>query len=142
MEVALTLVTLVAIAVAVSAASERFSVAAPLGLIVVGIAGSYLPFVPEFELTPELVLIGLLPPLLYAAAIRTSLVDFRTNRRPIALLSIGLVLFTTAGVARDRARGPAGRLGARRSHSVRSSRLRTPWRPRRSRAASGCRAAS
>jgi CPA1 family monovalent cation:H+ antiporter len=98
-EVALTLVTLVAIAVAVSAASERFSVAAPLGLIVVGIAGSYLPFVPEFELTPELVLIGLLPPLLYAAAIRTSLVDFRTNRRPIALLSVGLVLFTAAGVA-------------------------------------------
>ncbi|MFZ0141186.1 MAG: Na+/H+ antiporter [Aeromicrobium sp.] len=99
MDVALTLVTLVAIAVAVSAASERFSVAAPLGLIVVGIAGSYLPFVPEFELTPELVLVGLLPPLLYAAAIRTSLVDFRTNRRPIALLSVGLVLFTTAGVA-------------------------------------------
>ncbi len=99
MEVALTLVTLVAIAVAVSAVSERFSVAAPLGLILVGIAGSYLPFVPEFELSSEIVLIGLLPPLLYAAAIRTSLVDFRANRRPIALLSIGLVLFTAAGVA-------------------------------------------
>lgn len=98
MDVALTLVTLVAIAVAVSAVSERFSVAAPLSLIVVGIAGSYLPFVPDFELTPEIVLVGLLPPLLYAAAIRTSLVDFRTNRRPIALLSVGLVLFTTAGV--------------------------------------------
>ena len=98
-EVALTLVTLIAVAVAVSAVSERFSVAAPLGLIVVGFAGSYLPFVPEFELTPDLVLIGLLPPLLYAAAIRTSLVDFRTNRRPIALLSVGLVLFTAAGVA-------------------------------------------
>ena len=99
MDVALALVLLVAIAVAVSAVSERFSVAAPLGLIVVGIGGSYLPFVPEFELTPEIVLVGLLPPLLYAAAIRTSLVDFRTNRRPIALLSVGLVLFTTAGVA-------------------------------------------
>ena len=99
MDVALTLVSLVAIAVAVSAVSERFSVADPLGLIVVGIAGSYLPFVPEFELTPDIVLIGLLPPLLYAAAIRTSLVDFRANKRPIALLSVGLVLFTTAGVA-------------------------------------------
>jgi CPA1 family monovalent cation:H+ antiporter len=97
-DVALTLVSLVAIAVAVSAVSERFSVAAPLGLIVVGIAGSYLRFVPDFELTPEIVLVGLLPPLLYAAAIRTSLVDFKTNRRPIALLSVGLVLFTTAGV--------------------------------------------
>jgi CPA1 family monovalent cation:H+ antiporter len=100
-DVALTLVSLVAIAVAVSAASERFSVAAPLGLIVVGVAGSYLPFVPDVELTltPEIVLVGLLPPLLYAAAIRTSLVDFRTNKRPIALLSVGLVLFTAAGVA-------------------------------------------
>jgi CPA1 family monovalent cation:H+ antiporter len=98
-DVALTLVSLVAIAVAVSAVSERFSVAAPLGLIVVGLAGSYLPFVPEFELTPDIVLIGLLPPLLYAAAIRTSLVDFRRNKRPIALLSVGLVLFTTSGVA-------------------------------------------
>ena len=98
-DVALTLVTLVAIAVAVAAVSERFSVAAPLGLIVVGIAGSYLPFVPDLELTPEIVLVGLLPPLLYAAAIRTSLVDFKANRRPIALLSIGLVVFTTVGVA-------------------------------------------
>ena len=43
-------------------------------------------------------LIGLLPPLLYAASIRTSLIDFRANRRPIALLSVGLVLFTTVGV--------------------------------------------
>src|SRR5215203_3539595 len=66
--------------------------------MLVGIVGSYLDLVPEFELTPDIVLIGLLPPLLYAASIRTSLVDFRANRRPIALLSIGLVLFTTAGV--------------------------------------------
>ena len=98
METALTLVTLLAIAVAVSAAAGRFGLPAPLVLIVVGIVGSYLPFVPDYELTPELVLVGLLPPLLYAAAIQTSLVDFRANRRPIALLSIGLVLFTTLGV--------------------------------------------
>ena len=74
METALTLVTLLAIAVAVSAAAGRVGLPAPLMLIVVGIVGSYLPFVPDYELTPELVLIGLLPPLLYAAAIRTSLV--------------------------------------------------------------------
>lgn len=98
MHTALTLVTLLAIVVAVSAAAGRMKVSAPLVLIVVGIVGSYLDFVPEFELTPEIVLLGLLPPLLYAAAIRTSLIDFQTYRRPIALLSIGLVLFTTAGV--------------------------------------------
>ena len=41
-------------------------------------------------------LIGLLPPLLYAAAIRTSLVDIKANRRAIGLLAVGLVIFTTA----------------------------------------------
>ncbi len=98
MEIALTIVPLLAIAVAVSAAAGRLGMSAPLVLIVVGIGASYLPFVPNFELTPDLVLIGLLPPLLYAAAIRTSLVDFHANRRPIALLSVGLVIFTTVGV--------------------------------------------
>ncbi len=98
MDTALTLVTLLAIAVTVSAAAGRMGFPSPLVLIVVGIVVSYLPFVPDFELTPEIVLIGLLPPLLYAASIQTSLIDFRANRRPIALLSIGLVLFTTAGV--------------------------------------------
>ena len=43
-------------------------------------------------------LIGLLPPLLYAAAIRTVLIDFRANRRAILLLSVGLVAFSTVAV--------------------------------------------
>ncbi|MEJ7633928.1 Na+/H+ antiporter [Aeromicrobium sp.] len=98
MDTALTLVTLLAIVVAVSAGAGRIGMSAPLVLIVVGIVGSYLPFVPDFELTPELVLVGLLPPLLYAASIRSSLIDFRANKRPILLLSIGLVIFTTVGV--------------------------------------------
>ena len=56
---------------------------------------SYIPHLLEIALTPDLVLVGFLPPLLYAAAIRTSLVDFRANRRPIGLLSVGLVAFST-----------------------------------------------
>jgi CPA1 family monovalent cation:H+ antiporter len=96
-DVALTLVTVVAVAVAVTALTQRFT-SAPLALIVVGIAGSYVPFVPAVELSPELVLVGLLPPLLYAAAIRTSLIDFRADKRPIALLSVGLVVFTALGI--------------------------------------------
>jgi len=96
-DVAPSLVVLLAIVVAVSGLAGRFALSGPLVLVVVGIAGSYLPFIPDVELTPELVLVGLLPPLLYAASIRTSLVDFRANRRPIALLSVGLVLFTVIG---------------------------------------------
>ncbi|MEH3033492.1 MAG: Na+/H+ antiporter [Aeromicrobium erythreum] len=98
MELALTVVILVAISVAVSSVAERSRVSTPLALIAVGIVCSYLPFVPDVELTPEIVLVGLLPPLLYSAAIRTSLVDFTSNKRPIALLSVGLVVFTTVGV--------------------------------------------
>lgn len=99
MDLVLTLVALVATVLATAAVCARLDLSAPLTLIVVGIAGSYVPFVPEVELQPEVVLLGLLPPLLYAASLQTSLVDFNANRRPILLLSVGLVAFTTAGVA-------------------------------------------
>ena len=79
-------------------AGGRLDFPAPLLLIAVGVAASYLPGVPEVHLEPEVVLFGLLPPLLYAAAIQTSLVDFNANRRAILLLSVGLVVFTTLGV--------------------------------------------
>ena len=98
MDTALTLVVLLTIVVAVSSLASRLGISAPLVLIVFGAVVSYLPFVPDFELTPELVLIGLLPPLLYSAAIRTSLVDFREHKRAIVLLSVGLVIFTAFGI--------------------------------------------
>ena len=84
----------------VASLCAKLDLPSPLVLIAVGVVGSYLPFVPDSDLrlSPELVLFGLLPPLLYAAAIQTSLVDFNVNRRPIMLLSVGLVVFTTLGV--------------------------------------------
>ncbi len=78
--------------------AERIGFPPPLLLIVAGGAASYVPGLPEIRLDPDLVLVGLLPPLLYAAAVQTSLIDFNANRRPIALLSVGLVIFTTLGV--------------------------------------------
>jgi CPA1 family monovalent cation:H+ antiporter len=97
-ETALGLLAIVAVIGAGTAVARRLRVPAALLLTTIGVVGSFLPFVPQIPLTPELVLVGLLPPLLYAAALRTSLIDFRTNRRAIGLLSIGLVVFTTAGV--------------------------------------------
>ncbi|MFC9894728.1 Na+/H+ antiporter [Nocardia sp. NPDC127579] len=96
---AIGLVILVAAAAGLAAVARRFGVSEPLVLTVAGVAASYLPFVPTVHLDPEVVLLGLLPPLLYTAAIRTSLVDFRANLRTIALLSVGLVLFSTFAVA-------------------------------------------
>ena len=98
MELALTLLAVAATVVVFSAIARRAGLAAPLVLIVVGVIGSYLPFVHEPGLSPDVVLVGLLPPLLYAAAIRTSLVDFGDNRATIIGLSVGLVLFTALGV--------------------------------------------
>ncbi|WP_310530173.1 Na+/H+ antiporter [Nocardioides sp.] len=98
MEIALFLVALVVVVLAGNALADRLTVPAPLLLIAVGVVGTYLPFVPEVHLEPEIVLLGLLPPLLYAAAIQTSLVDFNANRRAILFLSVGLVVFTSFGV--------------------------------------------
>jgi CPA1 family monovalent cation:H+ antiporter len=79
--------------------ADRLRLPAPLVLILLGIVGSYLPFVPQVALTPEVVLLGILPPLLYAAAIQTSLIDVRTYKGTILSLSVGLVLFTALLVA-------------------------------------------
>jgi monovalent cation/hydrogen antiporter len=97
-EIAFLLVALAVTVLAGTTIAERLGFPPPLMLIVVGVAASYLPGVPTIHLGAEVVLLGLLPPLLYAAAIQTSLVDFNANRRPILLLSVGLVVFTTLGV--------------------------------------------
>src|SRR4051794_28434642 len=96
--IAILVVALVAVVAAGAALARRIGVSAPLLLVVVGVAASYLPFVPQIELSHEVVLVGFLPPLLYSAAIKTSLVDFSKHRRSIGLLSVGLVAFTTIGV--------------------------------------------
>jgi CPA1 family monovalent cation:H+ antiporter len=96
--VALTILALVATVLAVTALANRIGFSAPLLLMLVGIGLSFLPEVPIPELTSELVLLGFLPPLLYAAAIRTSVIDFRANRRSIAQLSVLLVVVTALGV--------------------------------------------
>jgi Na+/H+ antiporter len=97
-EIAFELVALAIVVLAGTALADRLRFPAPLGLIVVGVAASYVPGVPTVHLSSDVVLLGLLPPLLYAAAIQTSLVDFNANRRSILLLSVGLVVFTTLGV--------------------------------------------
>lgn len=98
MNTALGILALVAAVVAITAVAGRVGISAPLLLMLVGIGASYLPFLDPPTLSPEVVLLGFLPPLLYAAAIRTSVLDFRTHRRSIASLSILLVVVTALGV--------------------------------------------
>lgn len=89
------LLLLVAGSAAVAGAARRTPVPAPLLLVAVGLAVSYVPGVPAYELDPEVVLPLVLPPLLYTAATDSSYLDLRAQLRPVALLSIGYVLFAT-----------------------------------------------
>lgn len=96
--VAMELVLLAAVVGFATAIARRISLSEPLFLVVVGAGISFIPGVPTIHLTPDLVLFGLLPPLLYAAAIRISVSEFRANRDPILVLAFGLVIVTTVSV--------------------------------------------
>lgn len=87
-------VILVAISVIGAALARRVGFVAPLVLLVAGLGLSFVPGVPEIHIEPELVLIGILPPLLYVAALQTSVPAFRRALRPILLLAVVLVVLT------------------------------------------------
>ncbi|RAS68326.1 sodium/proton antiporter (CPA1 family) [Lentzea atacamensis] len=82
-------------ALVVTSIARRLNWSAPLVLVAVGLVVSFIPGVPEFELDPHLILVLVLPPLLYSAALDSSYLNIRANLRPIGLLAVGLVLFTT-----------------------------------------------
>ncbi|MFD7404948.1 Na+/H+ antiporter [Streptomyces sp. NPDC059866] len=92
------LLLLVAGSAAIAAAGRRTPVPAPLLLVAVGLAVSYVPGVPEYALDPHVVLPLILPPLLHTAATDSSYLDLRAQLRPVALLSVGYVLFATCAV--------------------------------------------
>ncbi|MDQ1600365.1 MAG: monovalent cation/hydrogen antiporter [Actinomycetota bacterium] len=95
MSEALQILALVVAVAVVAAAARRLGFSAPLVLVVVGLVASLVPGVPDYRIDPDIVLIGFLPPLLYAAALRTSLVDVRANRQAIGIMAVGAVAFTT-----------------------------------------------
>lgn len=82
----------------VSAFERRFQIAGPLLLVALGLALSWVGVTPDLELDPEWVLQGVLPPLLYAAAVSMPTMSFRRELRPISGLSITLVVGTSVMV--------------------------------------------
>lgn len=83
------------IVIAVTALAPRAGVASPLVLVVLGAGFSLLPFVPAVEVPPELILAGVLPPLLYSAAVGLPSMDFRRDFTAIGGLSVLLVVLSS-----------------------------------------------
>jgi Na+/H+ antiporter len=70
----------------------------PIALVVGGALLGLVPNLPQFPFDPQFILILVLPPILYQAALLTSWSDFKSYVRPISLLAIGLVIATTLAV--------------------------------------------
>jgi monovalent cation/hydrogen antiporter len=79
--------------------ARRINVAPAILLLLTGIALAFVPGMPSVELPPELVLLVVLPPLIYSASVAMSWREFKSNLRPIILLSVGCVIFTAFAVA-------------------------------------------
>src|SRR5919107_113160 len=90
----LTLVALVLGSLAVTAVCRRFGLSSPLVLVVAGLLASMVPGVVDVAFDPDVVLLVVLTPLLYSAALGSSYLGIRANLRPIGLLAVGLVAFT------------------------------------------------
>src|SRR5688500_16092467 len=89
------LLTLSLCAVVLCWAARRFDIPYPIALVVGGAMLGFIPQLPELPFDPELVLVLVLPPILYQAAMLTSWRDFAAAIRTIGLLAVGLVVVTT-----------------------------------------------
>jgi monovalent cation/hydrogen antiporter len=94
-----TLVLLLVVIAAVAFVAMRSKIPSAILLVLTGVILALVPGLPTLELAPELVLLLVLPPLIYDSAVAMSWREFRFNLRPISLLAVGCVVFTTVAVA-------------------------------------------
>lgn len=93
-ELSLLTVGVLVLVVAIAMLAGRLGIATPLILVVVGIGISYIPGVPLISIDPEIILLGVLPPILYGAAVNVPVIDLRRNIGPISALSVVLVIIS------------------------------------------------
>lgn len=88
---------LLLIAAVVAMLARRFRVPYSVGLVLAGIAIALLPFLPEIQLTRELIFTGLLPPLVFEAALYINWKDLRKDF-PVVLMLATVGVLLSAGV--------------------------------------------
>jgi len=92
-------ILLLGVVLALTTLAHKIVVPYPILLVIGGLTLGLIPGLPVVTVSPDLVFLVFLPPILWAAAYFTSWREFRYNLRPISLLAVGLVLATTAAVA-------------------------------------------
>ena len=93
------IVGLLAAAIALAELARKTRVPYPTMMVIAGLAITVMPFLPDLSLSPDLVFLVFLPPILYAGAWNTWLHDFRRHAVPIGFLAVGLVIVTAWVVA-------------------------------------------
>jgi CPA1 family monovalent cation:H+ antiporter len=93
------LVVLLIVISGVAVVAQRLRIPSAILLVVTGVILALIPGLPRVDLAPEFALLVVLPPLIYSSSVAMSWREFRFNLRPISLLAIGCVLFTTVTVA-------------------------------------------
>ena len=94
-----TLILLLIVIASVAVAETRLRIPSAILLMLTGVILALIPGLPTVELAPELVLLLVLPPIIYSSAVAMSWREFRFNLRPISLLALGCVAFTTVATA-------------------------------------------
>ena len=89
------ILVLLGAALLLSLVAGRLGLPPAAALVVGGMALAMVPNLPAFDLDPDLIMVLFLPPLLLESAFFTVWRDFRAELRPILMLSLGAVLFTT-----------------------------------------------
>ncbi len=94
---------LLVVALGLAYLARRIGIPYPIALVLGGLALGFvfsrIGDIQVIELPPDVVFLLFLPPILFGAGFDTPIRDFKANLRPIGLLAIGLVLFTTIAVA-------------------------------------------
>ena len=94
-----TLIFLPLVLVAVSVLARRLKTPPAILLVLTGVVLALVPGLPAVNLAPEFMLLVVLPPLIYSSAVAMSWREFKYNLRPISMLAVGCVAFTTSAVA-------------------------------------------
>ena len=93
------LVSLLVVVATVALLAARLNIPQSILLVLAGAVLALVPGLPAIELSPQMVLLLVLPPIIYSSAVAMSWREFRFNLRAISLLAIGCVVFSTVAVA-------------------------------------------